>query len=99
MKKTLFKTLLIAGGLFYGACLHAQGYKEVARIPNRLATQAAVVGGGYLYAVSNRCIVKYTLEGDSLAEWRETDAEAIIHMNSGFVEEPTLLALSTRRRT
>ena len=95
MKKTLFKTLFIAGGFFYVACLHAQGYKEVARIPNRLATQAAVVGGGYLYAVSNRCIVKYTLEGDSLAEWRETDAEAIIHMNSGFVEDGRLYCVNS----
>ena len=72
-------------GLIGISASHAQRHQDIAKFPSRVAKQAVVVDSSYMYAISNKIIVKYTLKGDSLLEWRETESESIIHMNSGSI--------------
>lgn len=81
MKRTFFLLALVSQFLSG----YAQYYKETGRFACKVAKQAVVVDEGYMYAVSNKTIIKYTLSGDSITEWKETEPESIIHMNSGCI--------------
>ncbi|WP_417129528.1 hypothetical protein [Phocaeicola sp.] len=69
MKRTFFLLVLVSQFLFG----YAQYYKETGRFACKMAKQAVVVDEGYMYAVSNKTIIKYTLSGDSITEWKETE--------------------------
>lgn len=60
------------------------GLREQARFHSPAARQGACADGRYFYAIDNRRIMQYTLQGDSAGQWqaRGEEQEAIFHLNS-----------------
>lgn len=84
MKTILIKILLIGESLLF--LLQAQEYKEVLRFDSPAARQAVAVGDHHIYAIDNHHIIKYTLDGDSVGEWKDKVPFSVKHLNSGIVD-------------
>jgi len=71
--------------LILPVCAPARGYEAVRTFRCPSATQGVAVDENSFYAISNRTITKYSLEGDSLTVWHEEDPELIKHFDGGIV--------------
>lgn len=65
--------------------LSAQNYRELKRFKASYATQAVAVDKQHFYAIDNHNISKFTLQGDSVTTWQESNLERTRHFNSGIV--------------
>lgn len=54
-------------------------------IKSQAAKQAVAIDDKHVYAIDNQRIAKYTLNGDSISQWKETESTAMHHLNSGIV--------------
>lgn len=81
------RNLLLLLSVFMPAFFtYAQVHYTIEKVyPVRSGSQAVAVDKNNFYAISNREIGKYTLDGEWIAEWAETDRQKIKHMNSGVV--------------
>lgn len=78
-------TLLLALLLSVTSVAYSQDYRLEKTFKVRSARQAVAVDRDFFYTVCNREVNKYTLSGEWVAGWKESDTEKIKHLNSGIV--------------
>lgn len=79
------KAIILLGLLVNVFLSSAQEYTEVKRYKAHHAHQAVAVGRECFFAIENTYITKFSMDGDSLMTWHESDKERICHLNSGVV--------------
>lgn len=82
------KYILIALSSILFACIfnaHSQTCIELERYKSIAARQAVAVDKNHFYAINNHHIVKYSLSGDSITEWKDSIPNSLLHLNSGVV--------------
>ena len=85
MRKTL--TLIFAA---VAGFMSAQDFHTASSFHAAAARQAVAADSSHVYAISNRRIVKYSLQGDSVAGWTDSGSSPLTHLNSGVVKDGRL---------
>lgn len=81
------RNLLLALWMLFAlnAYAYGQNYRLEKSFKVRSARQAVAIDQTSFYTVCNREVNKYSLAGEWIAGWKESDMEKIKHLNSGIV--------------
>ncbi len=78
--------LLLCNNLMAQKIVPNRDYYEIKRFNAYYAWQGVAVDKHHFYAIDNNHISKFTLDGDSVTTWYESNKNKICHINSGFVQ-------------
>lgn len=83
MKKSMFAIIVLLTALT--GTVSAHGYETVKTYNCPDATQGVATDGKYFFAIGTKSFAKYTVQGDSIATWKEARPEFIHHFDGGIV--------------